>query len=325
MQTVKFVDAIRDAMREEMYADKDVVLLGEAIAGGQGGAFAVTKGMEEEFGKDRVVDTPLSEAALGGIAVGAAVYGMKPIVEIFFGNLMTLVADEVRNQAGTLYYVSGGKINVPMVIRTCNWMRIVSGPHHCGNLDAMLMNSPGIKVVSPSNAYDAKGLMKAAIRDPNPVIYLEYSPLYTTSCEVPEEDYVVEIGKADIKRPGKDITVITYGVTVGDALWAAKELEKEGIELEVIDLRTILPYDKETIRASVAKTSRAIVAYEGYKTAGVGAEIAAFLAEECIEDLSAPVVRIACKDVPNPSNAVLIEGIAIDKKEIVEAARRIME
>lgn len=325
MKNMKMVDAIREALREEMIRDENVFLLGEAIGGRQGGSFKVTSGLDVEFGKARVVDTAISEAAIGGVAVGAAAYGMRPVVEIMFGTIMTLVVDEIHNQAGTLHYVSGGKINCPCVIRTCNWMRILSGPHHCGNIDAMWVNSPGIKAVAPSTPYDAKGLLKAAIRDNDPVIFIEYSPLYQKTGDVPEEDYIVPIGKADIKREGKDITVICYATTVGDALEAADEMAKEGVSVEVLDLRTIIPYDKAAIRASVEKTGRVIIAYEGYKTGGVGSEIAAFIAEECLDSLCAPIVRVACKDVPNPSNLILIDGIAIGKRDVVDAIRRQME
>ena len=325
MKNMKMVDAIREALREEMQRDENVFLIGEAIGGMQGGIFQVTRGLDAEFGKDRVVESPISEAVLGGVAVGAAAFGMRPVVEIMLGSLMTLVVDEIHNQAGTLHYTSGGKINVPCVIRTCDWMRIISGPHHCGNIDAMWLNSPGIKAVSPSTPYDAKGLLKAAIRDNDPVIFIEYSPLFTKTGDVPEEDYIVPIGKADIKREGTDVTVICYATTVGDALEVADVMVQEGVSVEVLDLRTIMPYDKEAIRASVEKTGKVIIIYEGYKTGGVGSEIAAFIAEECIESLSAPVVRIACKDVPNPSNAILIDGIAINKRDILDAIRRVME
>ncbi|MDD5017316.1 MAG: transketolase C-terminal domain-containing protein [Eubacteriales bacterium] len=325
MKNMKFVDALRDGLREELIRDDKVFLFGECIGGEQGGSFVVTKGLDQEFGKQRVIETPLSEAAIAGTAVGAAAMGLRPVAEIMFGSLMTLVVDEVHNQAGTLYYLSGGKIKVPMVIRTCNWMRLVSGPHHCGNIDAMWMNSPGIKAVAPSCAADAKGLIKAAIRDDDPVIFLEYSPLYPIMGEVPDDpDYIVPIGKADIKREGSDVTVIAYATTVLDALDAAADLEKSGVSVEVLDLRTIIPYDKEAIKASVAKTGRVVIAYEGYKTGGVGAEISAFIAEECIEDLTAPIMRVACKDVPNPSNAILLEGINVGKKDILAAIRKVM-
>ena len=325
MRKIKFVDALREGIREEMLRDENVFLLGEAIGKKQGGAFFVTKGLEEEFGKARVVETAISENTIVGAAVGAAVYGMRPVAEIMFGSLMTLVADEIHNQAGTMYYLSGGKIKCPAVIRTSNWMRIVSGPHHCGNVDAFWVNSPGIKAVAPSNAYDAKGLIKAAIRDNDPVVFIEFSPLYARADEVPEEEYVLPIGKADIKREGSDVTVICYGPTVWDAVDAAGDLAGDGISVEVLDLRTIVPYDKEAIRKSVAKTGRVVVAYEGYKTGGVGSEISAFIAEECIEDLSAPILRVAYKDVPYASNKSLISGMDIGKKDVIAAVRKVME
>lgn len=324
MKTMRFIEALREGLAEEMRRDPAVFQIGESLGREQGGMFKVTDGLDQEF-PGRVIDSPISEAALGGVAVGAGMFGMRPVVEIMFGSLMPLLLDEIHNQAGTLHYVSGGKFNCSMVVRTCNWMRIVSGPHHCGNFDAMFVNSPGVKVVVPSTPYDVKGLIKASIRDNDPVVFMEYSPLYQVKGEVPEEDYVLPIGKADVKREGTDVSIITYGVGVHDALAAAAEAEKSGISVEVVDLRTILPYDKEAIRKSVAKTGRAIVAYEGFKTGGAGAEFAAFIAEECIEDLSAPVLRVACKDVPNPSNSRLIEGLSVGKKDVVDAIFKVME
>ena len=325
MRKMKYVDALREGIREEMLRDENVFLIGEAIGKKQGGAFFVTKGLEEEFGRERVVETAISESILGGVAVGAAVFGMRPVVEIMFGSIMTLVVDEIHNQAGSMFYVSGGKIPCPSVIRTSNWMRIISGPHHCGQIDAMWVNSPGIKAVSPASAYDAKGLIKSAIRDNDPVVFIEYSPLYPHVDEVPEGEYLVPIGKADIKREGGDVTVICYATTVWDAMDAAADFAREGVSVEVLDLRTIAPYDREAIRKSVEKTGRVVIAYEGYKTGGVGSEIAAFIAEECIESLSAPVIRVACKDVPNPSNKILIEGVSIGKKDVADAIRRVLE
>lgn len=325
MKKIKFMEAINEAIAEEMRRDKTVVLIGEEVGKPQEGCFAVTKGLEDEFGSDRVVNTPLSEAALGGVFVGASIFGLRPIVEIMFGTLMTLVADEVRDQAGPMHYVSGGTISVPGVIRTADWMRIVSGPHHYGNFDILMMNSPGIKCIAPSTPADAKGLLKAAIRDNDPVIFLEYTPLYNNVGEVPEEEYVLPIGKADVKKEGTDVTVIGYATTVMDALVVANELEKQDVSVEVLDLRTIIPFDKEAIRKSVAKTGRVVVAYDGFKTGGVGAEIAAFIAEECIDDLEAPVIRVANKDVPNPCNPTLIEGIAINKQQILDAIAAVLE
>lgn len=326
MKKMKFMEAINTALAEELRRDEKVFLVGEEIAKPQEGCFAVTKGLEDEFGPERIVNTPLSEAALGGIFVGAAMFGMRPVVEIMFGTLMTLVADEVRDQAGPMHYVSGGTVTVPGVIRTADWMRIVSGPHHYGNFDTLMLNSPGIKCVAPSTPADAKGLLKSAIRDNDPVVFLEYTPLYNNVGDVPEdEDYLVPIGKADIKKEGTDVTIIGYATTVVDALVVANELEKQDISVEVLDLRTIVPFDKEAIRKSVAKTGRVVVAYDGYKTGGVGSEIAAFIAEECIDDLEAPVIRVSNKDVPNPCNPKLIEGIAINKQQILDAIATVLE
>ena len=326
MKRMKYIDALREGLREEMLRDETVFLLGECIAGEHGGAFSVTKGFDDEFGRKRVMQTPLSEAAIAGACIGSAVMGMRPVGEIMFGSLMTLIVDELHNQAGTLHYLSGGKIKCPMVMRTSNWMRLISGPHHCGNIDAMWVNSPGIKAVSPSCAADAKGLIKAAIRDDDPVVFMEFSPLYTVVGDVPEDaDYIVPIGKADVKREGSDITVICYATTVPDALEAAADFEKEGVSVEVLDLRTIIPYDKEAIKESVSKTGRVVIAYEGYKTGGVGAEISAFIGEECLDSLLAPIMRVACKDVPNPSNGILLEGLKVDKNEIANAIRKAME
>lgn len=326
MKKMKFMEAINTALAEELRRDEKVFLVGEEIAKPQEGCFAVTKGLEDEFGPERIVNTPLSEAALGGIFVGAAMFGMRPVVEIMFGTLMTLVADEVRDQAGPMHYVSGGTVTVPGVIRTADWMRIVSGPHHYGNFDTLMLNSPGIKCVAPSTPADAKGLLKSAIRDNDPVVFLEYTPLYNNVGDVPEdEDYLVPIGKADIKKEGTDVTIIGYATTVVDALVVANELEKQDISVEVLDLRTIVPFDKDAIRKSVAKTGRVVVAYDGYKTGGVGSEIAAFIAEECIDDLEAPVIRVSNKDVPNPCNPKLIEGIAINKQQILDAIATVLE
>lgn len=325
MKKIKFMDAINEAIAEEMRRDKTVVLIGEEVGKPQEGCFAVTKGLEDEFGKERVVNTPLSEAALGGVFVGASIFGLRPIVEIMFGTLMTLVADEVRDQAGPMHYVSGGTITVPGVIRTADWMRIVSGPHHYGNFDTLMINSPGIKCIAPSTPADAKGLLKAAIRDNDPVVFLEYTPLYNMVGDVPEGDYVLPIGKADVKKEGTGVTIIGYATTVVDALVVANELEKQGVRAEVLDLRTIAPFDKEAIRKSVAKTGRVVVAYDGYKTGGVGSEIAAFIAEECLGDLEAPVVRVSNKDIPNPCNPKLIEGIAINKQQILDAIAQVLE
>jgi acetoin:2,6-dichlorophenolindophenol oxidoreductase subunit beta len=268
------------------------------------------------------METPLSEAAIAGAAVGAAMFGARPVAEIMFNNLLALVGDEIHNQAGKWHYLSGGQVTVPAVIRTASWMRVVSGPHHCGLLDAWLMNTPGIKVVAPSNAADAKGLLKAAIRDEDPVIVLEHTALYYTEGLVPSGDFTVPIGVAAVARAGHDVSVITYGFLVGEALCAAETLAAEGIDIEVIDLRTLRPLDAETILSSVRKTGRAVVAYEGTKFAGAGAEVAALIAEEAIDYLEAPVVRVAAPEAPYPSNSVLIQGVMVTREHIAAGVRK---
>ena len=274
-RTLKYVEALREALREEMQRDERVFLMGESIGGQQDGIFKVTAGLQGEFGPERVIETPISEAAIAGAATGAAIFGRRPVAEIMFANLLALCADELHNQAGKFHYLSGGQISVPMVIRTAAWMRVVSGPHHCGLLDAWLMNSPGLKVVAPATPADAKGLLTASMRDPNPVVFLEHSALYfSADGPVPEGEYIVPLGVADVKRPGRDVTVVTYGALVREALAAAEDLAGEGVDVEVLDLRTLKPLDEAAILASVRKTGRVVVAYEGAKTAGVGAEVA---------------------------------------------------
>ena len=321
-RTMKYVDAIREALAEELSRDGSVFLMGEAIGGDQQGIFKATAGLQGEFGPQRVMETPLSEAAIAGSAVGAAIFGSRPVAEIMFNNLLALVGDELHNQAGKFHYLSGGQIRVPAVIRTASWMRVTSGPHHCGLLDAWMMNTPGIKVVSPATPADAKGLLKAAIRDDDPVVFLEHSALYKTEGSVPVGEYIVPIGVASIVREGSDVTVITYGFLVGESLAAAGELAREGIDVEVVDLRTLKPLDTDTLLASVSKTGKVVVAYEGTKFAGAGAEVAALIAEEAIDWLEGPVVRVAMPDVPYPSNPILLTEIMVDRNDIIAGVRR---
>jgi pyruvate/2-oxoglutarate/acetoin dehydrogenase E1 component len=320
--TMQYVEALREALREEMLRDQRVFVMGEGVGGMQDGVFNVTQGLQKQFGEWRVMDTPLSEAAIAGAAVGSAMFGRRPVAEIMFNNLLALCGDEIHNQAGKFYYMSGGQVKVPAVIRTSSWMRMVSGPHHCGVLDAWMLYSPGIKVVAPSSPADAKGLLKASIRDDDPVVFIEHTALYFADGPVPEGEYLIPIGKAAIKRQGADVSVITYGVLVNDALLAAEELAQEGVDVEVVDLRTLRPLDVEAILGSVEKTGRVVVAYEGYKTGGVGAEISAIIAESAIDYLDGPVVRVAAPDVPQPHNAILLEAVTVDKDDIVAGVKR---
>jgi pyruvate/2-oxoglutarate/acetoin dehydrogenase E1 component len=323
-RTMKYVDAIREALAEELSRDGNVFLMGEAIGGDQQGIFKATSGLQDEFGRQRVMETPLSEAAIAGSAVGAAIFGGRPVAEIMFNNLLALVGDELHNQAGKFHYLSGGQVRVPVVIRTASWMRVASGPHHCGLLDAWLMNTPGIKVVSPATPADAKGLLKAAIRDDDPVVFLEHSALYKTEGPVPVAEYTIPIGVASVVRAGSDVSVITYGFLVGESLAAAELLADEGIDVEVVDLRTLKPLDAATVLASVRKTGKVVVAYEGTKFAGAGAEVAALIAEEAIDWLEGPVVRVAMPDVPYPSNPILLTEITVDREDIIAGIRRAM-
>lgn len=322
MRSIQYVQALREALQEEMQRDASVFLLGEGIGGQQQGVFRVTQGLQQEFGEERVMETPLSEAAIAGAAVGAAIFGRRPVAEIMFNNLLALCGDEIHNQAGKFHYISGGQVKVPAVIRTSSWMRMVSGPHHCGVLDAWMLYSPGIKVVAPSSPVDAKGLLKASIRDDDPVVFIEHTALYYTEGPVPEGEYVIPIGKADIKRYGKDVSVITYGFLVNEALRAADELAAQGVAVEVVDLRSLKPLDVETILDSVMRTGRAVVACEGYKTGGVGAEIAATIGESAVDYLDGPIVRVASPDVPYPHNSRLLEVINVGKEDIIAGVRK---
>jgi len=323
-RTMQYVEALREALREEMVRDERVLVMGEGVGGLQDGVFNVTQGLQKQFGEWRVIDTPLSEAAIAGAGVGAAIFGQRPVAEIMFNNLLALCGDEIHNQAGKLFYVSGGQINVPLVIRTSSWMRMVSGPHHCGVLDAWLLYTPGIKVVAPSCPADAKGLLTASIRDPDPVVFIEHSALYFAEGPVPEGEYLIPLGKADVKRVGKDVSVITYGVLVNEALSVAADLVGEDLDVEVVDLRTLRPLDVETILSSVEKTGRVVVAYEGYRTGGVGAEISAIVAESAIDFLDGPVVRVAAPDVPQPHNAILLKAVTVSKKEIRAGIKKVL-
>jgi len=321
----KYSNTIRDTLREELLRDEKVFLMGESIGGKQNGIYKVTMGLQEEFGELRVMETPISEAAIAGAAVGAAVFGMRPVAEIMFSNLLALCMDEIHNQAGKFRYVSGGQVKVPMVIRTPTWMRAVSGPHHCGLLDAWLIHSPGIKVVAPATPSDAKGLLKASIRDDDPVIFIEHTALYNVSGIVSEDDYEVPIGVAEVKREGNDVSIITYGILVHDALEAAELLQKEGISVEVLDLRSLKPLDSKKILESVKKTGRVVVAHEGPKIGGVGAEISAMIAEEAVDYLNSPIIRVAAPDAPQPANGILVNALAIDRNKIIKGVKKTIQ
>ena len=314
-----YVDAIREGLREEMRRDERVFLLGEDI-GVYGGAFKVTDGLVTEFGESRVVDTPISETAIVGAAVGAAMMGMRPVAEMQFIDFISCAFDMITNFAAKSRYRTG--VGVPLVIRGPSGGGVHGGPFHSQNPEAYFAHTPGLKIVQPATAYDAKGLIKAAIRDDDPVLFFEHKFLYRRiKEELPSEDYVVPIGKAAVRRTGRDLSIITYGAMVWTALEAAKTLEAEGIDAEVVDLRTLFPMDEETVLASVAKTNKAILLHEATRTGGIGAEIAAVLSERCFEYLDGPIVRVTAPDTPVPYSPPLEEAFLPNAEKVCKAAR----
>lgn len=303
MQKITYLEAIRQALWEEMDQDERVFLLGEDIAV-YGGAFKITKGFLEKFGEDRVIDTPLSESGFVGAAIGAALMGMRPVVEMQFADFISCAFDQIVNMAAKHHYRLGEA--VPLVIRAPYGGRLHAGPFHSQCPEAWFVHSPGLKVVAPATPYDAKGLLKASIRDPNPVIYCEHKYLYRhAKGEVPAEDYVVPIGRADVKREGTDITLIAYGAMVEEGLRAADQMSEQGIEVELVDLRTLYPLDTDTFLASVKKTGKVLIVHEAPQVCGMGGEIAAIIAQEAFRYLDAPVMRVTAPHTPVPFSAPL--------------------
>lgn len=324
MRKISYREALREALREEMRRDPTVFLLGEDIGRYWGGAFKVTDGLAEEFGDDRVRDTPISESAIIGTAVGAAITGMRPVAEIMFGDLTALAMDQIANQAAKIRYMFGGQARCPMVIRTPFGAGVNIASHHSQSLEAWFMHVPGLYVAVPSTPRDAKGLLKTAIRGDNPVFFCEHKLLYQVEGEVPEEEYAILFGVADIKKEGVDVTVVATLYMVHKALNAAAELEKEGISVEVVDPRTLTPLDKQAIIKSVKKTGRLVIVSEDCKTAGVSAEIAAIVAEEAIDYLDAPIKRVAEPDTPIPFSPPLEQYVIPDEKAIIKAVREVV-
>jgi len=323
MREITYADAIREAMCEEMRRDPTVFILGEDI-GVYGGAFGVTKGMLAEFGEERVRDTPLSECAIAGAAVGAAVTGMRPIAEIMFSDFMTIAMDQLVNQGAKIHYQFGGQVSVPMVLRTPGGSGTGAAEQHSQSLEAWVCHVPGLKVVIPSTPADAKGLLKSAIRDPNPVVFIEQKLLYRQKGPVPEPgaDELIPLGKADVKRTGQDLTIVTYGRMVPRSLEAAAKLSAEGIEVEVIDIRSLVPLDRECIIESVKKTGKVMIVHEACQTGGFGGELAAVIADsEAFFHLDAPIRRVAGLDVPIPYNPVLEANVVPTLERIIREAR----
>jgi pyruvate/2-oxoglutarate/acetoin dehydrogenase E1 component len=322
MREISYADAIIEALREEMKRDDRVFLMGEDV-GLYGGAYGASRGLFEEFGQWRVIDTPISEATIGGAAVGAAMAGMRPVAEIMYVDFTPLAMDQVANQGAKNRYMFGGKTSVPMVIRTEGGAGRAIAAHHSQSLEALWTHFPGIYVVMPSTPYDVKGLLKAAIRDNNPVMFIEHKMLYKNKGRVPEEEYVIPLGIADIKRPGKDVTLVTYSRQVLNALDAAEVLAKEGIDVEVVDLRCLKPLDIDTIVNSVKKTGRFVGVTEAYENTSFINEVMAQVNDYAFDYLDAPMVRVAAANVPVP-RAEVLEDLAIPNvNRIIKACRKV--
>jgi 2-oxoisovalerate dehydrogenase E1 component beta subunit len=321
MAEVTYLEAIKQGMREEMQRDESVYILGEDV-GVYGGAFKVTAGFLDEFGPMRVIDTPLSESAIVGAAVGSALMGQRPIAEMQFMDFIACGFDQIVNMAAKLHYRNG--LAVPMVIRGPSGGGVHGGPFHSQNPEAWFVHTPGLKVVQPSNPIDAYGLIKAAVRDDDPVLYFEHKYLYRRlKDELPEGDFTVPIGQANIVQEGSDLTIYTYGWMVEQSQEAAKQLQSEGVSVEIVDLRTLLPLDKSTILRSIEKTSKAIIVHEDTRTLGVGAEVAAILAEEAFDLLDGPIMRVTAPDTPVPFSPPLEEAFLPNADKIVAAARQL--
>jgi len=323
MREITYLEAVREAMTQEMERDSRVFLIGEDI-GVYGGAFQVSYGMLEKFGHERILDTPITELGLTGAAVGAALIGMRPIAEIMFMDFTTLASEQLVNQAAKLRFMFGGQSSVPMVLRTPAGSGTGAAEHHSQSFENWFVHVPGLKVVMPTTPYDVKGLLISSIRDNNPVVFIEHKLLYKTKGEVPEEMYEIPLGKADIKREGKDLTIIATGIMVQKSLAAAEKLIKEGIDIEVLDPRTLRPLDTESIVKSVKKTGKVLIVHEAVKTGGFGGELAGVIAEsEAFGYLDAPILRLAGREVPIPYNRDLEKAAVPQVEDIVQKAREL--
>lgn len=324
-RTVTYVAALNEALREEMRRDPRVFVIGEDVAAwGGGGVYGVTKGLADEFGLERVRDTPISEEAIVGMSVGAAIAGQRPVAEIMYSDFLTLAMDPLVNQAAKLRYMLGGQVSIPMVVRSNSGAPGGKAAQHSQSLEAWFMHVPGLKVVTPATPADAKGLLKSSIRDPNPVLFLEHKRLYQTTGPLPAGEHLVPIGVADIKRPGRDVTIVANQTMVLRALDAADRLAGAGIDAEIVDVRSLRPLDIETILGSLRRTSRVVIAHEANVFAGWGAEVAAQIADAGFDLLDAPVIRIGAKDVPVPYSEPLEAAIFPTTEDIIAAANRAM-
>ncbi len=323
MRQLTYREAVREALRQEMRRDERVFIIGEDV-GVYGGAFGVTLGLVEEFGEERVIDTPISELGIAGAITGAALTGMRPVGEIMFMDFTTLAMEQLVNQAAKIRFMFGGKAKVPFVLRTPAGSGTGAAAQHSQSLENWFVHIPGLKVVMPSTPYDAKGLLLSSIRDDNPVIFVEHKLLYKTKGPVPEEAYTIPLGTAEVKREGCDLTIVATSIMVKRSLEAAEQLAQEGIEVEVVDPRTLKPLDEETIVRSVIKTGRVLIVHEACKTGGYGGELAAVIAgSEAFGYLDAPIIRLAGRDIPIPYNRTLEYHTVPQVETIVEAARQL--
>ncbi len=325
VREITYLEAVREALWQEMERDERVFIIGEDV-GVYGGAFGVTLGMAQKFGEERVIDTPISEYGIAGAITGAALTGMRPVGEIMFMDFTTLAMEQLVNQAAKMRFMFGGMIKVPFVLRTPAGSGTGAAAQHSQSLENWFVHVPGLKVVMPSTPYDAKGLLLASIRDDNPVIFVEHKLLYKTRGPVPEEQYTIPLGSAEVKREGRDLTIVATSIMVRRSLEAAEQLAEEGIEVEVVDPRTLKPLDEETIVRSVMKTGRVLIVHEACKTGGYGGELAAVIAgSEAFDYLDAPIVRLAGRDIPIPYNRTLEYHTVPQVETIVEAARELAQ
>lgn len=319
---VTYGQAISDALREEMEKDENVVVFGEDVAQ-HGGIFGITRGLYEIFGEDRVKNTPISETSIIGVGAGAALVGLRPCIELMYSDFLLVAFSEIYHCVAKWRFMHGDQYKIPMVIRAAAGSAFGAGAEHSNCVESLFMHTPGLIIISPSTAADAKGLLKSAIRSDNPVLFFEHKQLYQMKEDIPDEEYTIPIGVADIKREGTDVTIVAIGLMVKKAMEAAEKLAAEGISAEVLDPRTIAPLDKETIRKSIEKTHRAIVVEEGNKTGGIGAEIAAMMQEEMYDELDGPVLRVAALDVPLPYDVALELVCIPNADKIVETVKRL--
>ena len=323
MAIITYREALNQALREEMARDDRVYLMGEEVAQ-YNGAYKVSKGLLEEFGEMRVVDTPITELGFAGVGVGSAMVGLRPVIEFMTWNFALLAIDQIVNAAAKMLYMSGGQYNIPMVFRGPNGAALQLSAQHSQAFESWLAHIPGIKVVTPGTPYDAKGLLKAAIRDDNPVVVLEGEMLYNTKGEVPDGEHIVPIGKAELKREGDHCSIITSGKMVLVAMNVADQLAKEGIRVDVVDLRTVRPMDVDAITASVRKTNRAVVLEEGWELAGIGAQVVDYIQRDCFDHLDAPVIRVHQADVPMPYAKALEKSAKPDVAKTIAAVKKVM-